>query len=63
MRWDVTITFTKDDNKGVLFLHNDTVVVTLNMENYNICHILVDNRSSAVVLYFDALTKMAISPD
>lgn len=36
---------------------------TLNVENYDACHILVDNRSLADVLYYIALLKIGISPD
>lgn len=34
-----------EDSQGVQFLHNDVVVVTLNMENYDVRYILIDYRS------------------
>lgn len=51
----------KDD--GVVFHHNDIVIVTLNVENNDVHHILIDNRSSIDVIYFDALMKFGISTD
>lgn len=39
------------------------MVVTLNVENNDACYILINNGRLADVLYYDALTKMKISPD
>ena len=36
------ITFTEEDTQGVLYPHNDAVVVTLNIKNYDICRVLID---------------------
>ena len=44
------ITFTKEDARGVQFPHNDAVVVSLNIANYDVRRILVDNGSSADIL-------------
>lgn len=49
------VIFTREDDKGVVFLHNDVVIVTLNIGNYDVYRILIDNESLANVLYFDAL--------
>lgn len=54
--------FMEEDNLGVQFQHNNAVVVTLNVENYDVCLILTDNGSLAKVLYYDAFVKMGISP-
>lgn len=56
----VLITFIEEDNKGVLFPFNDSIVVTINVENYDVHYILIDNRSLANVLYYDSLMKMGI---
>lgn len=45
--------FIKKDNDGVQFLQNDVVLVMLNIENYDVCRILINNGSSAYVLYYD----------
>lgn len=57
------MTFTEEDDQGVQFLHVDVVVVTLNIGNYDGCHILIDNRNSINILYFDAFGKIGLSPD
>ena len=54
------ITFTKEDAQGVQFPHNDAIVVSLNIANYDVRRILVDNESSADVLFYDAFSRMSI---
>lgn len=53
--------FSKDDDDGIQFLHDDGVVIILNIENYDVHCILIDNRSLVNILYFDILLKMDIS--
>ena len=38
------------------------VMVTLNIANYDVCRILIDNRSSTDILFYDAFSKISI-PD
>lgn len=57
------ITFTKEDNQGVQFLYNDVVILTLNVKNYDVHCILIDNGSSIDVLYYNTLQKIGISPN
>ena len=45
------ITFTKEDAREVQFSHNDVVVVILNIINYDVCRILIDNGSFADVFF------------
>ena len=52
------ITFTEEDTQGVQFPHNDAVVVSLNIANYDVRRILVDNESSADILFYDAFSRM-----
>ena len=51
------ITFTEEDTQGVQFPHNDAVVVSLNIANYAVRRILVDNESSADILFYDAFQE------
>ena len=51
------ITFTEEDAQGVQFPHNDAVVVSLNIANYDVHRILVDNESSADILFYDAFSR------
>lgn len=52
-----------EEDEGIVFPHNNAIVVNLNVKNYDVHRTLIDNRSSTDVLYFDALMKMGISPD
>ena len=54
------ITFTEEDAQGVQFPHNDVVVIFLNIANYDVRRILVDNRSSADILFYNAFSRMSI---
>lgn len=53
----------EEDNLGIRFSHNDVVVVTLNVENYDVCCIFIDNRSSTDIFYYDVFVKIGISLD
>ena len=57
------ITFFEKDAEGVQFLHSNTVVVSINIANYDIHSIPIDNESSADVLFYDAFSKMNVSSD
>lgn len=46
------IIFTEKDRMGVLYLHNDALVVTLLVTNYTTHMILIDNESSTNVLFW-----------
>ena len=59
-RAEKPITFTEEDARGVQFSHN-VVVNSLNIEDYDVHRILVDNESSIDVLSYDAFSKMLIS--
>lgn len=48
-----TITFYKEDSEGVESLHNDVVIVSLAIVNYDVCCILVDNGSSVDLLFYN----------
>lgn len=45
------ITFTKEDSQGVQHPHDDALVVTLIIANHQTRRILIDNGSSADILY------------
>lgn len=42
------IVFSKEDNDGILFSYNDAIVISLNVENCDICRNLIDNRRSVM---------------
>ena len=42
-------------------MHNDVVVIFLNITNYDIHRIFIDNKSSANILFYDVFFKIDIS--
>lgn len=41
----------------------DTMVTTLNIDNYNVYHVLVDSGSTVDILYLLAFSRMKLSMD
>ncbi|KAL0433295.1 UNVERIFIED_CONTAM: hypothetical protein Slati_2663800 [Sesamum latifolium] len=54
------ITFTEDDEKGVIFPHEDVVVITIVILNMEVRRILIDSRSSVDVLFLEAYQKVGL---
>ena len=46
------INFSKDDTQRLHHPHDDTLVVSLQIRDYNMHRVLVDNDSSADILYY-----------
>ncbi|XP_038976825.1 uncharacterized protein LOC120107566 [Phoenix dactylifera] len=57
------ISFSDEDLKGVETPHDDVVVISLVMNKFDIKRVLVDNGSSANVLFYDAFQKMGMTND
>jgi hypothetical protein len=57
----VPITFTEEDFKLKFANHNDAMVIELNIAGWVIGKILVDNGSSADILFFKTFEKMNLS--
>ena len=53
-RMDQDMSFNEVDAKGVKQPHNDPLVIMLNIEGFNTKRILVDNGSSANIIYLHA---------
>ncbi|XP_059663781.1 uncharacterized protein LOC132309494 [Cornus florida] len=60
---DPVITFSDEDMKDVQQPHDDPLVVTMMIANYNTQRILVDNGSSADIIFLDAFSKMKIGKE
>ncbi|KAK3002057.1 hypothetical protein RJ639_021347 [Escallonia herrerae] len=58
-----TITFSDDDSKGIKTPHDDPLVITIKTGNFDVKHVLIDNGSSAEILFHDAFKKMNIPTD
>ncbi|KAK3040937.1 hypothetical protein RJ639_028811 [Escallonia herrerae] len=58
-----TISFSDDDVGDTRTPHDDPLVVTLRVGNFDVKRILVDNGSSAEVLFYEAFQRMNIPSD
>jgi hypothetical protein len=56
----VVLSFSEEEVRGVVMPHDDALVVTLTVANHGIHRILVDNGSSADILYWPAFQQMGI---
>lgn len=56
----LAISFKEDDCEGVLYSHDDALVVTLLVANYTTRHILIDNGSSTDLPFREAIVKIGI---
>jgi hypothetical protein len=57
----VPITFTEEDFKLKSMIHNDAMVIEANIAGWVIGKILVDNESSANILFLKTFEKMNLS--
>ena len=57
------ITFMDEDAEGVHHPHDDAIVITLLIADYTTRRVLVDNRSSADILYYPTFQKMKLGRD
>ncbi|XP_073102491.1 uncharacterized protein [Elaeis guineensis] len=57
------IIFTEHNAEGVLASHNDAVVVTANIADFNVHCIFIDNESSIDILYFSVFIQTEFTPD
>ena len=55
-----TIEFSEDDARRVHHPYDDALVVSLQIRDYNMHQVLVDNGSSANILYYPAFQQMRI---
>jgi hypothetical protein len=61
-RWsDIPITFSEEDVRLQGFPHNDALVIEANIANWTFGKLLVDNGSSADIIFADAYDKMGLS--
>ena len=60
---DDVITFTDEDAWRIQTLHDDAVVVSTTIANYDVKKILVDNGSSTNILFYSTFFRMRLSTD
>ena len=61
-RTDQDMSFNEADARGVKQPHNDPLVIMLNIEGFNTKIILVDNGSSADIIYIPAFQQLQLDP-
>ena len=59
-RLDTTITFSNSDMEGCQHLHDDPLVIRVVIANKTVHRVLVDNGSSADIIFASAFDKMGI---
>ncbi|KAK3000081.1 hypothetical protein RJ639_023783 [Escallonia herrerae] len=57
------ITFSDEDSKDIQTPHDDPLVITVRAGNFDVKRVLIDNGSSAEILFYDAFKKMNIPTD
>ena len=57
------ITFTDEDSERIHHPHDDAIVITLLIAGYTTRRVLVDNGSSADILYYPAFQQMNLGRD
>jgi hypothetical protein len=63
-RWShIPINFSEEDVRLQGFTHNDALVIEANIASWTLGKLLVDNGSSADIIFADALDKMGLSKD
>ena len=55
------IGFSEEDARCLHHPHDDALVVSIRIEDYNMHKVLIDNGSSVDILYYSALQQMGIS--
>ena len=61
-RTDQDMSFNEADARGVKKPHNDPLVIMLTIEGFNTKRILVDNGSSANIIYLPAFQQLKLDP-
>ena len=54
------IGFSEEDARRLHHLHDDALVVSIRVEDYNMHWVLVDNGNSVDILYYPAFQQMGI---
>ncbi|XP_042942693.1 uncharacterized protein LOC122276864 [Carya illinoinensis] len=56
----MVISFEEADREGIIYPHDDALVITHIIANYTTRQVLVENRSSVAILFWEAFVKMGI---
>lgn len=56
----ILLTFTNIDAERILYPHTDALVILLQISNFTVHHVQIDNGSSADILYLSAYEKLRV---
>ena len=59
----LAMSFLNEDKVGTIQPHDDTLVVTLRIEGYDMKRVLVDQGSGAEIMYLDLYEEMRMKPE
>ncbi|KAH7842802.1 hypothetical protein Vadar_009401 [Vaccinium darrowii] len=59
---ETPITFADEELDGVLVPHNDELVITLRIGEYDVKKIIVDQGASTEIMYYHTFKKMELPP-
>ena len=60
---NLIIEFSEEDARRLHHPHDDAIVVSIRVGDYNIHRVLIDNGSSANILYYPAFQQMRIDKE
>jgi hypothetical protein len=60
---DQVISFSEEDARGTHQPHDDALVVTINIAGFTTRRVMIDNGSSADILYFPTYQRMKLDKD
>lgn len=58
-----TVTFEEADKDGVIYPHDDALLVIMQVVNFTTRRILIDKGSSVEILFWNSFSQMGIDPD
>ncbi|XP_021805812.1 uncharacterized protein LOC110749919 [Prunus avium] len=59
VRWE-PITFSEEEEEGIIYPHNDPMIIRAEIAEFDVCRILIDNGSSVNVIFADAFKELGI---
>ena len=57
------VKFSEEDKVGTIQPHDDTLVITLRIEGYDVKRLMVDNGSGVEIMYPDLYKGMNLRPE
>jgi hypothetical protein len=60
---DQIISFSEEDTRGTHQPHDDTLVITMNIADFTIRRVMIDNGSSVDILYLPAYQQMKLDKE